>query len=305
MTNNSMNYSPSQYNVQVGGTSGSLVNIAPSSTAGTVLKSAGASSNPIYSTAAYPVTSSTSGNVVTSNGSNFISQNASGFSPNSSVQFFDDFISFQRASPLAYGQLGWSTVGTWHERTSGVSNNNPGVLDNNLFAGDGSTYFSLFLGQPSDGLGIILGGGTFSMNWVIEVATLSTSAKRYTLQCGLLNTQSVSTATSGIYFSYNDSSNSGRWVCSTLSASSGTSSNSSTTVINSAFVNLGISVNAAASSVSFTVNGVSIVTAITTNIPTVALIPFLGVQVGNGINISAVSFLVDLFYMNYSLTNPR
>lgn len=50
-TNNSSNYSPTQYAVQVGGANGTLANISPS-TAGIALVSAGASSNPTFSTVA-------------------------------------------------------------------------------------------------------------------------------------------------------------------------------------------------------------------------------------------------------------
>ena len=48
-TNNSSNYSPAQYAVQVGGANGTLANISPS-TAGIALVSAGASANPAFST---------------------------------------------------------------------------------------------------------------------------------------------------------------------------------------------------------------------------------------------------------------
>lgn len=50
-TNNSCDYSPTQYNVQVGGASGTLSNVAPSSTSGIPLVSGGSSSNPSFTTA--------------------------------------------------------------------------------------------------------------------------------------------------------------------------------------------------------------------------------------------------------------
>lgn len=50
-TNNSSNYSPAEYAVQVGSANGTLANISPS-TAGIALVSAGASSNPTFSTVA-------------------------------------------------------------------------------------------------------------------------------------------------------------------------------------------------------------------------------------------------------------
>lgn len=50
-TNNATNYSPTQYNTQVGGANGTLTNIAPSATAGVPLVSGGSSANPSFTTA--------------------------------------------------------------------------------------------------------------------------------------------------------------------------------------------------------------------------------------------------------------
>ena len=50
-TNNAANYSPTQYNVQVGGASGTLSNVAPSATSGIPLVSGGSSANPSFTTA--------------------------------------------------------------------------------------------------------------------------------------------------------------------------------------------------------------------------------------------------------------
>lgn len=50
-TNNSCDYAPTQYNVQVGGASGTLANVSPSSTSGVPIISQGASSNPSFGTA--------------------------------------------------------------------------------------------------------------------------------------------------------------------------------------------------------------------------------------------------------------
>lgn len=50
-TNNSCDYSPTRYNTQVGGASGTLVNVAPSATSGIPLVSNGASANPSFTTA--------------------------------------------------------------------------------------------------------------------------------------------------------------------------------------------------------------------------------------------------------------
>lgn len=50
-TNNSCDYSPTQYNVQTGGANGTLNNVAPSATSGVPVISQGSSSQPIFGTA--------------------------------------------------------------------------------------------------------------------------------------------------------------------------------------------------------------------------------------------------------------
>lgn len=50
-TNNSCNYVPIQYNVQTGGASGTLNNVAPSATSGVPVISQGASAQPVFGTA--------------------------------------------------------------------------------------------------------------------------------------------------------------------------------------------------------------------------------------------------------------
>ena len=50
-TNNSSDYSPTQYNVQSGGANGTLNNIVPSATSGVPVISQGSSSQPIFGTA--------------------------------------------------------------------------------------------------------------------------------------------------------------------------------------------------------------------------------------------------------------
>lgn len=303
VTNNSGDYAPVQYNIQVGGANGTLANIAPS-TAGQIFQSGGASANPVFSTATYPTTAGTSGNVLTSDGTNFISQTPASvsFAPNSTIQISDDFISYNRSATLAYSQLGYTiTSNAWRSYTTGVTSGNPGVISNQASA----SVFSIFAGAPSDGLPIILGGGAISINWVVKMAVLSASSPRYTFQCGLADTTSSSTQVNGVYFQYSDNLNSGDWVGTCTSASSSTSANSAITVVNNAFVNLGITVNAAATSVAFFVNGTQIANSpITTNIPTTAINPF--VLVNPSVGTTAVnSVLIDLFYISQTLTTPR
>ena len=71
-TNNSSNYQVTQYNVLLGGANNLLSGLAPG-TSGQLLQTAGAGTNPIWTTATFPSTAGTSGNVLTSNGTNWTS----------------------------------------------------------------------------------------------------------------------------------------------------------------------------------------------------------------------------------------
>lgn len=51
VTNNSCDYSPTQYNIQTGGANGTLNNVAPSATSGVPVISQGSSSQPVFGTA--------------------------------------------------------------------------------------------------------------------------------------------------------------------------------------------------------------------------------------------------------------
>ena len=65
-----------------------------------------------------------------------------------------------------------------------------------------------------------------------------------------------------------------------------------------------VTINAAATSVSFTVDGVSLGAAITTNIPITGITPFLDIVQSAG-TIATNSILIDLFYMTQTLTTAR
>lgn len=333
-TNNSSDYSPTQYNVQTGGASGTLNNVAPSSTSGFPLISQGSSSQPIFGTAvvggggtgnttftAYSVicagTTATgafqnvsglgsSAQVLTSNGAGALPtwQAASGtFAPNSTINLFDDFFG-QNTTPGAFS-LGWSqSVGSFGSTSNLSSSANQGVVGSSAL-GSG-TVLCMYLPSVSGIINqIILGAGALTVNWVIKLATLSNGTNTYTFRCGLGDTTSISDQANGVYFEYSNGTNSGNWVGKTASGSTRSSANSAIAAINSAYVNLQITVNAAASSVAFYINGTQIANSpLATNIPTTSITPFVTVAPSAG-TIAAGSVLVDLFYLTQTLTTPR
>lgn len=77
-TNNSCDYSPTQYWVQVGGASGTLVNVTPGATVGLPFVSAGLSSNPLFAELTVPgggTGAATLTGVLTGNGTSAITAN--------------------------------------------------------------------------------------------------------------------------------------------------------------------------------------------------------------------------------------
>lgn len=120
---------------------------------------------------------------------------------------------------------------------------------------------------------ILFGGGRMKLTMIVRVPTLSTSADTFAVWCGFGDrTASGDAATDGAYFAYSSAqifgiTNTAKWVCRTSSNSNRTETDSGVTVVAGTFHVLTIDVNAAGTSVDFTVDGGSPIT-ITSNIPT-------------------------------------
>ena len=225
------------------------------------------------------------------------------FSPNATVNLFDDFIGCVPASGSIPGQLDWFQNATNWNSGSPIEAGHPGMLQNSgLTTG---VYALMFAAQSSAGnLTILLGGGAITLNWVFKIVNLSNSTNRYTLRLGFGDTNSNADQANGCYVEYSDNLNSGNWNFKTANASSRTTSNSSTAVT-TGWHNVQISINAAASSVSFSMDGVSLGTAISTNIPTTNPVNIMATLIGVGGTTAAGSIFVDLMYYSQTLTTPR
>lgn len=228
----------------------------------------------------------------------------SGGKPNAIVSISDDFIGSSPNSTLTQltGALSWYTNGLdWLQTSALGDNSHPGVLSNATLA---AANQSLFLNRRAGGIAqqLILGGGAITLNWVVNIVTLSAASPRYTFRLGFGDTENADEA-NGVYFEYSDNINSGNWVYKTAAASSRTTSNSAIAVT-TGYHNLQININAAASSITFSVDGVSLGAAITTNIPTLAITPFVDLVEAVGI-VAASSIKIDLMYMTQILTTVR
>ena len=227
------------------------------------------------------------------------------FAPNSTIQLFDDFIGVNEGTTSTFiSNYVWTPGGTaimTFGSTVGDSGHN-GVLQNIAFANTNASQLFLNANSGSVAPQMILGGGAITLNWVFKLAVLSAASPRYILRCGFGDTATAAQV-NGVYFEYSDNVNSGNWQYVTANASTRTTSNSSIAA-DTSYHNFQVTINAAGTSCSFTIDGVSLGTANTTNIPTLAITPFFMCKGSVG-TVAAGTVKVDLFYMTQTLTTPR
>lgn len=274
-----------------------------SATSGKIIKSDGTNWTASTETYAAP---GTSGNVLTSDGTNWTSAApTSTFAPNSIYNLVDDFYSPNINSftqSFLFSEIPWVNSGSGMAYVVASEAAHPGVIGNVSTTTRAGIITTAGSTSGTTATPIILGGGTFSINWVVKVAALSTVTNRYVLYCGLMDINSAE-PTNGVYMLYSDNVNSGKWVGRTASASSRNDVNDTGSAVTTAWYNVGMTVNAAASSVNFFVNGSSIGTQ-TLTIPTAAIGISTNIIRSAG-TIATSSILVDLMYMTFTATTPR
>jgi hypothetical protein len=222
------------------------------------------------------------------------------FSPNSVVDIVDDF--FPSAGSTA-GVFQWNTGGT---APGTATQDHPGVIHIPAVSGIGSPNY-MYLGEfigPVDQGSFVLGGGLFSLNFVLNLLTLSNITDTYSIYIGLMDVPSIVGLSvppiDGIYFTYTDTVNSGNWQIVTIASSVSTTVNTAVPA-DTNYNNFGLVINAAGTSVQFFINGVSVGT-IATTIPSANLSPVIFHNPTNG---SPAGFDIDLFYSRLILTTPR
>lgn len=281
ITNGNWTGSPTtQYIVQLGDTNNKITGVSGTGTAAQVLTSNGAGVAPTWQ------------------------DNSGGFAPNSVIHMKDDFACIVGTGSNTFvSELGWFANGTVDSSQITFStSSHPGTFTNTAF----STSPSIFSVAPGPGGGgggccFVLGGGAIQINWVFNTGIASDGTNRYNLYIGM-GVVGASEPTDGVYFAYSDNVNSGNWVIKTSASSSRTSTNTSTAFA-AGWHNFQITINAAATSINYTLDGVSLGN-ITTNIPTAQIQPFFNCVRSSG-TIPAHTLAVDLFYLTQTLTTPR
>lgn len=227
-------------------------------------------------------------------------------SPDSSTElnFFDDFISY------VFGSSNEVCIRWNVQSMSGVSFINgqighPGIISIQTvnMASDGL----LGLGDSaavSPGEPFVLGGGAITIEWLVNLPLLSDNTNRYKLYIGMTDVNFSSFAlNNGVYFTYTDTENAGKWQINSTAAGVTTSADSGVVVAANAWIKFKIAINANATSIAYYINGTQVTNSpLTTNIPTLAIAPSIQVQYVKGANSSV---LVDYFSMNQIFTTAR
>jgi hypothetical protein len=156
---------------------------------------------------------------------------------------------------------------------------------------------------------VVCGLGRVRFGWWVMIPVLSIGAQRFSFIAGLFDVYTTATQVDGVFFHYNDSVNSGAWSCTASSNSTTTNTlnvTTGTTVTAGQWYLLEAEINAAGTSVTFYIDGVSTGVTFTTNIPTGA-----GRETGFGAmvikTVGSTDLLVhlDAYYYEQDFTTPR
>jgi hypothetical protein len=198
--------------------------------------------------------------------------NVSIASPDLSTTFelFDDFV-----STISSGIGGSNTVGEtqWDTYSSGAGSSVSVTVTPTT---DSWGQVQLVSGTNSAGkaainkilTGFVFGGAEITVEARIKIVTLSDATNEYWVAAGFLDTLTSKTQVDGAWIEYDRAVSGNVWRFKTSSAGVSTTQVTTTPVVAGSWVKLKTVINAAASSVSYYINGTLVGTAITTNIPT-------------------------------------
>jgi hypothetical protein len=189
------------------------------------------------------------------------------YNPIKDIYIEDDFVTNAATSSYSWASTISGTGAAISRQNSVLSDtNHPGVL---VYATGTTTTGNLCIQlQQNNGQGpLTFGGGQIDIFWIFNIPTLSTATDTYTIRLGF-GDQPSADMVAGAYFSYTDAATGAAWVINTAQNSTRTQTTTNT-VVTTGWHTAHIQVNAAASSVVFQMDGVTMnVSPLSTNIPT-------------------------------------
>lgn len=357
------------HSIALGTGTANLGSVGPSSTAGTIVQSAGSSADPVFSTATYPSTASSAGKILRADGTNWSASTATypntatgtgtilradgtnwvastatypntvnagdaiygsasnvfstlsltgipgshmiydgsnlvAYNPGKHIILYDDFFSGN-----SFGNLTWATVTV---NGASVTNNQTsstiyqGVSSINISTTASSAVVARLGQNSTTDNPLIIGQGSIYLHFICKLSALSDATDTYKARIGILTqTSGTDPQTYGIFFEYTHGTNSGKWTITCVTAGTGTTNNTNSTV-DTNFHKFGIKINSAGSSVSFYIDDVEVTNSpITTNIPTSGQL-FPGLQIlRTAGSTNARNLYVDQFYFFENLNSAR
>lgn len=169
-----------------------------------------------------------------------------------------------------------------------------------LAVGTGTTTTGVVAVGLNSGV-MALGDGDTMIEQAIKMPVLSVLAERFTVRVGFLSLAGGD-PTNGAYFRYADNVNSGNWQLVTRSGGVETAVNLSTAPVANTWYKLTVIVNAAATLVTFYIDGVSVGTS-STNIGTANIGG--GMQIVKSLGTTSRLLYSDFIFVTKKFTTPR
>jgi hypothetical protein len=184
--------------------------------------------------------------------------------------------------------LALSGGGAGFDRNVAVDPAHPGTIQ--LALGSGA-FANIYLGCRYDNNSSGFGSGVVTLQWRVLINTLSSGTNRYNLYIGFSDVDS-SEPTTGAYFEYIDTVNSGKFECVTANSSTYTRTDSGVTA-DTDWHDYKIVANVDNTSVEFYIDDVLVATN-TTNLPSSNISPCIYL-INNGTASDAASITVDAY----------
>lgn len=225
------------------------------------------------------------------------------------VEWDTDIIIIKDEFDFDLDQSATNSNGCWEASRSGTgdvtngagTSDHPGIVKLLVSANSDDALMVRGSNIIADGSWVV-GGGVLQLNFLIKVDTLADVTDDLELFIGLGNATAFTASTDHIGIIYNRSSSTD-WIPQTSNSSSTTNaSGGSAVAVDTNWTHLQMTVNAAATSVSFKIDGVDAGSCIT-NIPSVAISPQIKLTKTNGSAERSVS--IDAFRLYNKLTNSR
>lgn len=194
---------------------------------------------------------------------------------------------------LAWHYADFNSVSEMTQRLSGTG---AAVIEVGNATGDDTVgVVQMTPGTTATGYAEIIGGASVlgTAEWFYEcrseLGTLSDTGNEYWAEMGMYQTQSALTSQLGVYFLYDRAGTRGVastfWQCVTLDGSGSTKTTTSVAAALAKWNRFTIEVNAAATSVVFKINGVTVATHTTNILTSPAIYPKASIQKTVGVNL--------------------